>query len=177
MPDLQEKSMSTAIHHREANATKDYCAMSLRSARLKDQGITTIESVIVLSLLGIVLLGVTALHMLAVSTGTAAEASSIATNLARARLEELLALPPSEILQQNNTEQLERVSSGQGRTYTVRTTVDAHDPTRLDITVRVTWVVAYNSACASWVPGVKCTPHTVTYTRTLQTRIYRPGIS
>lgn len=156
---------------------KHYFTMGLLSVRLKELGITTIESVIVLSLLGIVLLGVTGLHMLAVSTGTAAEASSIATNLARARLEELLALPPSEIIQQNNTEALEQVSSGQGRTYAVHTTVDAHDPTRLDITVTVTWQVAYNSACASWVPGVKCTPHTVTYTRTLQTRIYRPGSS
>ncbi len=151
--------------------------MNLPSTRLKELGITTIESMIVLSLLGIVLLGVTGLHMLAVSTGTAAEASSIATNLARARLEELLALPPSEIIQQNNTEGLEQVSSGQGRTYVVHTTVDAHDPTRLDITVTVSWQVAYNSACASWVPGVKCTPRTVTYTRTLQTRIYRPGSS
>jgi Tfp pilus assembly protein PilV len=136
---------------------------------------TTIESVIVLSLLAVVLLGVTGLHILAVSTGAAAEASSIATNLARARLEELLALPPSEIIPQNNTEALEQVSSGQGRTYAIRTMVDARDPTRLDITVTVTWQVSYNSACASLAPGTTCTARTVTYTRTLQTRIYRPA--
>jgi Tfp pilus assembly protein PilV len=142
--------------------------------RCKELGITTIESVVVLSLLGLVLLGVTALHLLAISTGTAAETSAIATNLARARLERLLALPPSQIIQQNDTQVLEQVSSGEGRTYTIRTMVEAPDSARLDITVTVTWQVGYNSACPSKEVDANCTAGTVTYTRTLQTRIYPP---
>ncbi len=110
-----------------------------------------------LSLLGLVLLGVTGLHMLAISTGTAAETSSVATNLARARLEELLGLPPSQIIQLNNTEVLERVSAGQERIYTVHTMVDAPDPVRLDITVTVTWQVAFNAVCVPGESGATCT--------------------
>src|SRR5437879_9647082 len=107
--------------------------------RPEELGLTILESVIVLSLLMIVLLGVPGLHLLAISAGNAAEASTIASNLARARLEELLALPPSQIIQQSNTETAEQVPPGQGRTYTVRTGVEAPDRTRLDITVTVAW--------------------------------------
>lgn len=145
--------------------------------RRAERGMTTIEGVIVLSLLAIVLLGVTGLHTLAISTGTAAETSSIATNLARARLEEVLALPPSEIPDQNNTQAQEQVPPGQGPTYTIRTAVDAPDPTRLDIAVTVTWQVTYNGACAARARGAVCTGNTATYSRTLRTRVYRPGAS
>ncbi|HEX2681145.1 MAG TPA: hypothetical protein VHQ03_07615 [Candidatus Dormibacteraeota bacterium] len=138
---------------------------------------TTIEGVIVLSLLAIVLLGLTGLHTLAVSTGTAAETSSIATNLARARLEQLLALPPAEIIQQNNTQTQEQVPAGEGPTYTIGTVVDTSDPTRLDIAVTVTWQVTYNAACAAQARGAACPGSTATYTRTLRTRIYRPDAS
>ena len=144
---------------------------------LSERGITTIEGVIVLSLLGFVLLGLTGLHILAISTGTAAETSSIATNLARARLEEILALPPAEMLQQNNTEAQEQVPAGKGPTYTIRTTVDATDSARLDIAVTVTWQVTYNAACVSHARDAVCTGSTATYTRTLRTRIYHPDMS
>ena len=143
-------------------------------ARPGEPGLTILESVIVLSLLMIVLLGVTGLHLLAISAGNAAEASTIATNLARARLEELIALPPSQILQQNNTEAAEQVPAGQGRTYMVRTGVDAPDPTRLDITITVTWGQAFSAGCVSGEQGAACTGSTATYMRTLQTRIYGP---
>jgi Tfp pilus assembly protein PilV len=142
-------------------------------ARLAEHGITTIEGVIVLALLAVVLVGVTGLHLLAISTGTAAETSSVATNLARARLEEVLGLPPSQILQQDNTQVLEQVPSGRGPTYTIRTVVTPVDPAYLDITVTVTWQVAYNSACASGTPRTACRASRVTYTRTLETRTLR----
>jgi Tfp pilus assembly protein PilV len=150
--------------------------MSPRS-RPGERGMTTIEGIIVLSLLAIVLLGLTGLHTLAISTGTAAETSSIATNLARARLEELLALPPSEIVQQNDTQTQEQVPAGQGPTYTVHTVVGSADPARLDIAVTVTWQVTYSGACASRARDAVCTGSTATYTRTLRTRIYRPDAS
>ncbi len=140
---------------------------------LTESGITTIESVIVLSLLAIVLLGVTGLHILAISTGTAAETSSIATNLARARLEEVLGLPPSQIIQQNNTQVLEQVPPGRGPTYAIRTMVDAADPARLDIAVTVSWQVMHNSACVPGKLSANCTSSTLTYTRMLRTRIFR----
>lgn len=139
----------------------------------EEHGITTIESIIVLSLLAIVLLGVTGLHLLAISAGTAAETSSVATNLARARLEELLAMPPDQIVQQDNTQTVEQVPAGQGPAYTIRTSVDATDPIRLDIAVTVRWQAMYNSACASGAVS-RCGGNTVTYTRTLRTRIPRP---
>jgi len=142
-----------------------------------ERGITTIEGVIVLSLLGFVLLGLTGLHILAISTGTAAETSSIATNLARARLEEILALPPAEIIQQNDTQSLEQVPAGAGRTYTIRTAVDETDSNRLDIAVTVTWQVTYNAACVARARDAACTGSTATYTRTLRTRIYHPEMS
>ena len=46
--------------------------------RHKVSGFTTIEMVIVLSLFGFVLVSLVGLHLVAISTGTAAETSSIA---------------------------------------------------------------------------------------------------
>jgi len=126
----------------------------------------------VFSLFGLALVGIVGLHMVAVSTGTAAETSSIATNLARARLEEVLSLPSAQMLAQDNTQVVERVPPGQGRAYTVGTTVDASDPARLEIKVTVTWQVAFGAACAGGPEG--CAGSPVTFTRTLQTRLRRP---
>jgi Tfp pilus assembly protein PilV len=137
-----------------------------------ERGISTIETVVVFSLLGFALMGVVGLHAIAVSTGTAAETSSIATNLARARLEELLALSPAQILGQANTEVIQHVPPGQGRAYSLRTAVDASNPARLDITVTVTWEVAFGGACVGG-PQAGCGGRHVTYARTLQTRVRR----
>jgi Tfp pilus assembly protein PilV len=140
--------------------------------RSRERGIGTIEILVVFSLLGFAFLSIVGLHMIAVSTGTAAETSSIATNLARARLEALLSLPPARILEQNNTQLTEHVPAVQGRTYTIHTDVDASNPTRLDILVKVTWDVAFGAACAGG-PAGGCAGRPVTFTRTLQTRIKR----
>lgn len=138
----------------------------------RERGIGTIETLVVFSLFGFVLMGIVGLHMVAVSTGTAAETSSIATNLARARLEELLALSPAQILAQDNAQDIQQVPPGQGRTYMVHTTVDASNPARLDVRVTVTWDVAFGAACAGGPQG-RCAGRAVTFTRTLQTRIKR----
>ena len=134
-----------------------------------EHGITTIESIIVLSLLAIVLLGVTGLHLVAISTGTVAETSSVAMNLARAHLEALLAMPPDQIVQQDNVQTVEQVAAGRGPAYTIHTAVDAGNPAHLDIVVTVTWHTTFNAACASR----RCAGDTVTYSRTLRTRILR----
>jgi len=134
-------------------------------------GGTLIEIVIALSLFGIAFVGLAGLHMVALSAGTAAETASIATNLARARMEELLALPPAQIIGQNDVQTVEEIPGNRGRTYTVHTMVDSSNSARLDITVTATSHVTYGSACASGSPS--CVGTTVTLTRTLRTRIKR----
>ncbi len=144
----------------------------MERTRSRQRGTGTIEILVVFSLFGLALVGIVGLHMVAVSTGTAAETSSIAMNLARARLEEVLSLPSAQMLAQDHTQVVERVPPGQGRTYWVRTTVDTSDPARLDIKVTVTWQVAFGAACAGGPEG-SCAGSPVTFTRTLQTRIKR----
>lgn len=142
--------------------------MSGRHGKL---GFTTIEMVIVFALFGIVLVSLMGLHLVAITAGTAAETSSVAANLARARMEELLSLPPDTLKEQNGTEQHLQVPANGGRTYTVHTGMAAPDPARLDITVTVTWQLAYGGACVSTGSSSECPGHPVTYARTLQTRI------
>ncbi len=144
----------------------------MENTRSPERGIGTIEVLVVFSLFGLTLMGIVGLHMIAISTGTAAETSSIATNLARARLEEMLALSPAQILAQDKTQVIQQVPPGQGRPYAVRTTVDASNPARLDVTVTVTWEVAFGAVCGGGPQG-GCAGRPVTFTRTLQTRIKR----
>jgi len=140
----------------------------------QESGFTTIEMVIVMSLFGVVFVSLVGLHLVALSAGTAAETSSIAANLARARMDELLALPSEKLKGQNNFEVRHQVPLGGGRVYTVHTTVEAPDQARLDLTVTVTWQLAYAGAC---VPGsgTNCAGNQVTYSRTLQTRVQAPA--
>lgn len=137
-------------------------------------GFTTIEMVIVLALFGFVLVSLVGLHFVALSAGTAAETSSIAANLARARMEELLSLPPEKLRDQNGAEVQRQIPSGRGRTYAVHTTVTAPDPARLDLVVTVSWQLAMGAACASAGPGARCAGSHATYSRTLQTRVQAP---
>ena len=149
--------------------------MSLgRTRRDGKSGFTTIEMVIVLALFGIVLVSLMGLHLVAITAGTAAETSSIAANLARARMEELLSLPPDTLKEQNGTEEQRQVPAGGGRPYTVQTSVVAPDPARLDITVTVTWQLAYGGACVAGGRSHQCESSPVKYARTLQTRIQAP---
>lgn len=141
--------------------------------RRRALGFTTIEMVTVLALFGFVLVSLVGLHLVALSAGTAAETSSIAANLARARMEELLSLPPDRLREQSG-EVRQRIPPGDGRTYVVHTSVVAPDPTRLDLTVTVTWQLSYAAACSPG-PGNGCAGSQVTYARTLQTRVRAPG--
>lgn len=136
-------------------------------------GFGTVETLIALSLFSVVLLSLGGLFMLAIASGTAAETASIATNLARARLEQLRALPASALARENDAASAEQVPSGRGRPYTIRTLIDGSDPAFLDITVTVSWQVAYGSACASGASKAGCAGRQVTQSRTLQTRVLR----
>ena len=141
--------------------------------RARAWGFTTIEMIVVLTLLGFVLVSLVGLHLVALSAGTAAETSSIAANLARARMEELLALPVEVLAAENNAEAPRQVPPGTGRVYRVHTTVSAPDRARLDLTVTVTWHLAYGGACAAG-PDAACAGSQATYSRTLQTRVQAP---
>ena len=140
----------------------------------REWGFTTIEMVIVISLFGIVLVSLVGMHLVALSAGTGAETSTIAANLARARMEELLALPPEKLRGHDNVEMRRQVPADGGRVYTVRTTVEAPDPARLDLTVTVTWQLTYAGACTSG-SNTSCAGTPVTYSRTLQTRVQAPA--
>ncbi len=127
-----------------------------------------------MALFGFVLVSLVGLHLVALSAGTAAETSSIAANLARARMEELLGLPPEKLKEQNHAEMRRQVPADGGRVYTVRTTIEPPGPARLDITVTVTWQLTHAGACAAG-PGADCVGTPVTYSRTLQTRVQAPA--
>ena len=147
-----------------------YCAAMPMKEWRGSSGLTTIEMVIVMSLFGVVLVSLGGLHLVALSAGTSAETSSIAANLARARMEELLALPPEKLKEQNDSERRLQVPPVTGRVYHVYATVVAPDPARRDITVTVTWQLGAAAACA----GSDCAGTQVTRARTLQTRVYAP---
>jgi Tfp pilus assembly protein PilV len=134
-------------------------------------GFGTIEILIALSLFAVVLLSLGGLFMLAIASGAAAESASVATNLARARLEQLRALPASALPRENDATSMQQVPSGLGRPYTIRTFVDGSDPAFFDVTVTVSWRMSYGSACASRASGAGCTGRQATKSRTLQTRI------
>ena len=138
-------------------------------------GFTTIEIVIVQALFGFVILGLVGLHLVALSAGAAAQTSSIAANLARARMEELLSLPREQLLAQNAAEARRQIPPDGGRTYLVRTTVIAPDPARLDLAVKVTWKLATAAGCTGTAARGECTRSRATYSRMLQTRIQAPG--
>ena len=144
------------------------------SKRLRGAGFTTIEMVIVLALFGFVLISLVGLHLVAISAGTAAETSTIAANLARARIEALLALPPDTLMDQNNAEARRQVPADGGRVYTVHTTIEAPDPARLDLIVTVSWQLAFGAVCAGSGSTGNCAGSQVTYSRTLQTRVQAP---
>jgi len=138
---------------------------------LPPRGFGTIEILVALSLFGVVVLSLGGLFLLALSSGASAESASIATNLARARLEVLRSLPPSAITGEDGRIVVEHVPPGQGRPYTVHTSVDTSTPGLLDVTVTVSWQVAYSSACAAETAGTGCVGKLVPQSRTLETRI------
>jgi hypothetical protein len=88
-------------------------------------------------------------------------------------MEELLAMSPSQVLAQDGTQQVEQIPPDRGRSYTTLTSVSAADRNYLDITVSVTWHGTYGSSCGSAKSSGACRGSAATYTRTLQTRIYR----
>jgi Tfp pilus assembly protein PilV len=157
----------------------DFAGVLVKKARARHalpaaHGFGMLEVVIALSLFAVALVGLEGLFMLSLSSATVAETSSVATNLARARLEELLAMPRPAILAQAGTTSLQRVPPDGGLPYTVHTAVVPSRPGSIDITVSVTWKATLGAACAAGGSGNDCRGSSLTRTRTLVTRIQDP---
>lgn len=132
--------------------------------------IVTVEVVVAAMLLGVGIIGVAGLLSLALSAWTAGESSGVATAWARAQMDELLADPPT-IAEHDGTVRVTQVPPGSGRTYTQLICVDGSQPHMLDVTVKVSWQVAYGAACAGIPSGASCAGHQTTSTRTLRTQV------
>ena len=132
--------------------------------RWRESGTQTLEVMIALSLLSITLLGMTGLLVGTISAGALAETSSVASNLARQRIEALRSTAPINF----GTYTDSVVVPPFARPFTIVTQVNAPSVGRAaDVTVIVTWQVAFGSACA----GSRCAGNVRTYTRTMQTKI------
>ncbi len=133
--------------------------------RRGERGTQTLEVVIALSLLAISLVGLTGLLVGTISAGAVAETSSVASNLARQRIDELLSQPaiPPGPWTDTRTVQVPPVA----RPFQIDTAATAPVSKLMDITVTVTWQVAFGSACA----GPSCVGNVRTYTRTVKTKV------
>jgi len=138
-------------------------------------GFGTIEILVALSLFSIVLVSLVGLVMLVIGSGASSESASIATNVARAHLEQLRTLSPAMITAENDTTSVEQVPAGRGRPYTVHITVNDSDPQFVDITVSVSWQAGSGSVCAGPPGGTSCAGRLFTQSRTLETRVLRGG--
>lgn len=139
-------------------------------------GFGTIEAIVSLSLFAMVLVGIIGLMIASISAGATAEASSIASNLARQRIEEVAADIARRGAAAIVTSQVEiRVPPG-GRPYTVVAIPTAVGGNAVDISVTASYQVSYGSACASGAAaGTEvCTGNVRTYSRSLRTRVLRP---
>lgn len=133
-----------------------------------------IEILVALTLFSVAMLGVGGMFMLSLSSGAVAESASIAMNLARARVETLRTLPAATLLAENDSTSIAQVPPGQGRPYTVHTTVRRAVAGFLDIAVSVSWQVAYGGGCAFGNASSNCSGGLVMQTRTLETRVRGP---
>jgi Tfp pilus assembly protein PilV len=139
-----------------------------------ERGLGTLEILVALTLFSVAMLGVGGMFMLSLSSGAAAETASIAMNLARARLETLRTIPAAMLLAENDSTSIAQVPPGQGRSYTIHTTVRRTVAGFLDITVAASWQVAYGGGCASGNASANCSGRLVMQTRTLETRVRGP---
>lgn len=120
---------------------------------------------VALSLLSISLVGLTGLLVGTISAGAVSETSSVASNLAREALDALASQPA--ITPGPWTTVTSVLVPPTTRPFTVTTTASAPVGTGMDITVVVTWQVAFGSACA----GSNCAGNVRTYTRRMSTKI------
>ena len=133
-----------------------------------------LEILVALSLFAFILVAITGLLMGSISTGATAEASSIASNLARERLEEMSGIVAQTGNPPSAPRDMQISVPANGRPYTVVTTLSDQGNNVTNIAVTVSYRVSYGSACAGSVTGGSCTGNVRTYARTLQTQVRRP---
>ncbi len=142
--------------------------------RTQDAGLGILEILVALSLFAFILVAIIGLLIGSISTGATAEASSIASNLARQRLEEMSGIvAQTGNLPADPADMQVRVPSS-GRPYTIATTLTDLGSNLTNIAVTVSYQVSYASACAGGPDGGSCTGNVRTYARTLETRVRRP---
>ena len=148
------------------------CRRRIRTGPRSLSGAGTLEVLVALSLLSIVLVGLVGLFMVSLSSGATSDASSIATNLARARLEQVRSLPRPAMIAENGTRSEQVMPWGQRRTFTIETSVDGSSPPFLDILVTVSWQTAYAASCRADHSAAPCRGTVVTQKRALETRVW-----
>ncbi len=129
----------------------------------QESGVGTLEVMVALSLYGLVLVGLTGLLVGSISAGTVAETSSVASHLARQRLDELCGM--TVIVGGTPTAVIEAPPGG--RDYTVQTVVSPPAGNVMNVSATVTWQVAFGSACA----GRSCAGNMRTLTRRIQAQV------
>jgi len=131
----------------------------------RESGTQTLEVMIALSLLSITLLGLTGLLVGTISAGAVAETSSVASNLARQRIDELRS--NSSIAPGPWTTSTVVTVPPVARPFTITTVAATPVGAVMDVTVTATWQVAFGSACANG----SCVGNVRTFTRTMQTKV------
>lgn len=133
-------------------------------------GVGTIEVLVSLTLFSLVLVGLIGLMIGSMSTGATAESFSIASNLARHRLDQVA----DDVRRSGVSGAYPSTIDVGGRTYTFTTTLANLAANLVNVQVRVDYQVVYGSACAHDGSGPVCTGNVRTYFRTLQTQVRRP---
>lgn len=109
-----------------------------RGDPISERGFSLVEAVVALTLFTITLLNASGLILIAMGAAGIAQDSSIATNLARERLETILQAPVSLPLL-DGTSSTAQVPAERGRMFTILTCVDTSNSSFTDVRVRVSW--------------------------------------
>ncbi len=134
-------------------------------------GFGTIEIIVALSLFSFVLISIIGLLMGSMSAGATAEGFSVASNLARERVDQVA----NDIAQRGAPSSYPLTVTVGGRAYTLSPPTLTDLPNNLtNVAVQVDFRVAFGSACAEGPSGQTCTGNVRTYSRTVQTRVRRP---
>ncbi len=139
-------------------------------SRRTSAGFGTIEIIIAVSLFSFVLISIIGLLVGSMSAGTAAEGFSIASNLARERLDQVT----NDIAERGVPSYYPSTASVGGHTYTFTTTQTDLGNNLTNVAVQVDFQVAFGSACAEGPSGQTCAGNVRTYSRTVQTRVRHP---
>ncbi len=143
--------------------------VTMRDLRRVSGGFGTIEVLIAISVFAVVLVALTGLMVGSISAGSTAEAFSVASNLARQRVDQLA----DDIRRTGTTGSYPSSIVVGGRTYTFSLTPTDLANNIVNLLLTVSYQVSYGSACSGGTQS--CTANVRTYTRSMETRARRPG--